>query len=101
MSVQQYIIAKQYYEDGLYSLHKIYTNGKTEWRKTIHWEEDVYNVIKNLKEPVIYNGQNAVPHFNSLSTNKKERLYTAEEVFETCFNEAVARAEDYHRDNPH
>ncbi len=35
-----------------------------------YWEEEVYDAIKDLKEPVYYKGADAKEHFKKLKTEK-------------------------------
>ena len=58
------------YVDGIY---KVFTDGTT------CWEEEVYDAIKDLPVPVIYNDKDAKEHFKKLKTEKgrpQSALYT-------------------------
>jgi hypothetical protein len=79
------------YDDGIYKFYKVFTDGTTCWKYTYCWEEEVYDAIKDLPVPVIYNDKDAKEHFKKLKTEKgrpQSALYTwtkrHNEILEIC-----------------
>jgi len=85
------LVTDNCYVNGIYKFYKVFTDGTTCWNYTYCWEEDVYDAIKHLPVPVIYNEKDAKEHFKKLKTEKERphsALYTwtkrHDEILESC-----------------
>jgi len=92
--LSHYIIDTQScYITGIYRLYKAFTNGTTCWKYMYYWEEEVYDAIKDLKEPVYYKGADAKEHFKKLKT-EKARPQSAWDAWRERHNEILKSCEE-------
>ena len=101
--LSHYIIDTQScYITGIYRLYKAFTNGTTCWKYKYYWEEEVYDVIKDFKEPVYLNDYyrnsvnvvDAKEHFKELKISKV-RPESAWDAWRKRHNEILKSCEEY------
>ncbi len=90
--ISHYIVETR--ECYLEELYKAFTNGTTCWKYMYYWEEEVYDAIKDFKEPVYYKGADAKEHFKELKISKV-RPESAWDAWRKRHNEILKSCEEY------
>ena len=83
------------YITGICRFYKAFTNGTTCWKYKYYWEEEVYDVIKDFKEPVYYKKSvDAKEYFKELKISKV-RPESAWDAWRKRHNEILKSCEEY------
>ncbi len=83
--------------ENVYTLHEVYTHGDTNWDCMHHWEENVYDAIKNIDKVVHYNGKDAKSFFQTLKRERARDDIEAKKEEYRIYQEQIKRSEEYYK----